>query len=137
VKTAGFARYAAVALLCGYAWLAVAGVAWIAVAMGFPRARDAAMHALGLGFVFSMILGHAPLVVPVIARLRMRYLSFFYVPLALLHASLAVRLLAGFEDATLRLAGGILNATAIVLFAATVIYSLSGPGRDPPHAADR
>ena len=136
VTTRDFARYAAVALLGGYAWLAVAGLAWIAMASGAPQARDAAMHALGLGFVFSMILGHAPLIVPVIARARMRYVPFFYVPLALLHASLFVRLLPGLGDATLRLAGGVLNAAAIATFALTVAWSLRGARRDAPDASD-
>jgi len=136
VAARGFARYAAVALLGGYAWLAVAGLAWIAMASGAPQARDAAMHALGLGFVFSMILGHAPLIVPVIARARMRYVPFFYVPLALLHASLVLRLLPGLGDATLRLVGGVLNAAAIAMFALTVAWSLRGARRDAPDASD-
>jgi hypothetical protein len=134
VATTGFSRYAAVALLGGYFWLAVAALAWIAMALGVPQARDAAMHALGLGFVVSMIFGHAPLVVPVIARMRMRFTSFFYVPLALLHVSLLVRLGVGLGDATVRLAGGVLNAAAIVLFALTVLLSLRGARRDTPHA---
>ncbi|HET7729028.1 MAG TPA: hypothetical protein VFK48_03250 [Usitatibacter sp.] len=129
VRGEGFARYAAVALLGGYAWLAAGGVAWALMASGHGGLRDAAMHAVGLGFVLSMILAHAPIVVPVIARLRMRYVPFFYVPLALLHLSLLLRLGAGFGDAALRLWGGALNAAAIVLFAATVAGSLSIPGR--------
>jgi hypothetical protein len=114
-----------VALLGGYGWLAVAGVAWVATATVAPQMRDTALHALGLGFVVSMILAHAPLVVPVIARVRMRFVTFFYVPLALLHVSLALRLLAGAGDAALRLWGGILNAATLVVFAATLAYSMS------------
>src|SRR5262249_43046582 len=82
VKARGFARYAAVALLSGYGWLAVGGVAW---ATGISR--DLALHALGLGFVFSMILAHAPLIVPVVLKRRLAYTPFFYAPLAFLHAS--------------------------------------------------
>jgi hypothetical protein len=29
--------------------------------------RDAALHGLGLGFLFSMMLGHAPVILPAVA----------------------------------------------------------------------
>ena len=69
VMLRGLSRYMAVCLLLGYAWLAVAGVAWMATAAGF-HGRDMALHALGLGFIFSMILGHAPVIVPAVARVK-------------------------------------------------------------------
>lgn len=122
VRTEGFARYAAVGLLAGYAWLGVAGLAW-AMEPFRPALRDAALHALGIGFVFSMIFAHAPLIVPVVAKLRMRYVPFFFVPLALLHVSLVLRLAAAPAEG-LRLAGGLLNASAIVLFVATLVFSI-------------
>ena len=118
VRTQGFARYAAVALLSGYAWLAVGGVAW-----SLGAARDLALHALGLGFVFSMILAHAPLIVPVVLRRRLAYTPLFYVPLACLHLSLLVRSLAG--EMSLRALGGALNALALLLFVATLLFALS------------
>lgn len=121
----GFARYAAVALLGGYAWLAFGGVAWIAMALFGPAWRDAALHALGLGFVFSMILAHAPVVVPVVAQMRMRYVPFLYVPLAALHASLAIRLASDWLAPAQRGWGGLLNAAALGLFAGTLAYTLS------------
>jgi hypothetical protein len=124
VRAEGFARYAAVALLGGYAWLAIGGVAW---AMG-PDHRDAGLHALGLGFVFSMIFAHAPLVVPVVLKKRLAYVRFFYAPLALLHLSLAIRLAPGAAETALRSLGGALNAAAIALFVATVILSLDRRG---------
>lgn len=125
VTTEGFARYAAVALLAGYAWLAFGGFAWGAMSALDMRWRDAALHSLGLGFVISMILAHAPVVVPVIARRRMRYTPFFYVPLALLHASLLLRLAGGAADFALREWGGILNAVALLVFVGTLAYALS------------
>jgi hypothetical protein len=125
IRAKGFARYAAVALLVGYAWLAIAGVAW-AFTGSQPGWRDTAMHALGLGFVFSMIFAHGPVIVPAIARVRVRFTNAFYLPLALLHGSLLLRLAAG-GDPTARLWGGILNAAAIVLFVATLLASLRRP----------
>ncbi len=81
----GLSRYMAICLLLGYAWLAVSGLAWMATSMGFA-ARDVALHALGLGFVFSMMLGHAPVILPALARVKLLFGWFFYVPLAVLHA---------------------------------------------------
>lgn len=120
VRADGLPRYMAVCLLAGYFWLAVAGIAWAGWSLGEARWRDAALHALGLGFVFSMMLGHAPVILPAIARVKLQFGSFFYVPLAALHLSLALRLFGGAADAALRAQGALLNAAALVLFAATV-----------------
>ena len=121
VKAAGVARYAALALLAGYAWLAAAGAAWIALPYAGHALRDAALHALGLGFVFSMIFAHAPIVLPAVARVRLRFTPFFYVPLALLHVSLVVRLLPAADWLALRQWGTALNAAALALFALSVL----------------
>jgi len=121
-RAAGFAGYAGRVLLGGYAWLAVAGAAWAGCAFD-PSLRDVALHALALGFVFSMIFAHAPLIVPVVAKIRMSYVPFFHVPVAVLHASLLVRFAAGYEHPAWRLAGGYLHAAAIALFVATLIYA--------------
>lgn len=117
VRADGLSRYMAVCLLAGYAWLVAGGVAWIATALGQP-ARDAALHALGLGFVFSMIMGHAPVILPAIARIKLLFGGFFYLPLLLLHGSLLLRLGAGFTDLRWRADGAVANVLAIALFAA-------------------
>lgn len=119
VRADGLARYMAVCLLGGYAWLAVGGLAWTATALGLP-ARDAALHALGLGFIVSMVLGHAPVVLPAIARVKLLFGRAFYLPLAALHVSLALRLGPGWADPAWRAGGALLNVLAIALFAATV-----------------
>lgn len=119
VFAAGLARYMAVCLLGGYVWLALGGAAWAATALGAP-CRDAALHAIGLGFVLSMMFGHAPVILPAVARLKLRFGRAFYVPLALLHASLLVRLGPGSFDPAWRAWGSAGNAFAIGLFALTV-----------------
>lgn len=116
----GLSRYMAVCLLGGYAWLALAGAAWAATALGWPW-RDASLHALGLGFVVSMVMGHAPVILPAVARVKLRFGWAFYVPLALLHASLLLRLGLGAMDASSRRLGAELNAAALVLFVLTVL----------------
>ena len=125
VRSDGLPRYAAVSLLAGYAWLGLGGLAWAATPFAASAMRDAAMHALGLGFVFSMIFAHAPIIVPVVVRVSVRFTPAFYAPLALLHASLALRLVPGLLDADARRWGALLNAAAIALFAATLLASMA------------
>ena len=120
VRAHGLSRYMAVCLLLGYGWLAVAGLAWIAASLGVP-ARDVALHALGLGFVFSMMLAHGPVILPALARIKLQHGWPFYLPLALLQASLLARLALARFDITWLALGALGNAAAIVLFALTVV----------------
>ncbi len=121
VRNKGLTRFIAVCLLSGYAWLAVGGAVIIAAGGLVPgsAAHDAALHALTLGFVFAMVFGHAPIIFPAVLRVAVPYHPTFYLPLALLHLSLVVRL-AG--DATARFewtrAGAVLNALALAAFVA-------------------
>ncbi len=65
------------------------------VVYGNPAAGplyDAVLHAVFVGFVFSMIFGHAPIIFPSVLGRPIPYRSFFYVHAALLHAALAARL---------------------------------------------
>lgn len=117
----GLSRYMAVCLLSGYVWLALAGLAWCATALGFHTARDTALHALGLGFIVSMMMGHAPVILPAVARIKLQFGPAFYLPLALLHLSLLLRLGGGFVNDSLRAWGVGLNAGALALFALTLI----------------
>lgn len=118
VRAAGLSRYMAVCLLGGYAWLAVAGVAWVATALGMPG-RDAALHALSLGFVLSMVFGHAPVILPALARVKLAFGPVFYAPLLLLHASLALRLAGGAFSPGFTALGAAGNALALMAFALT------------------
>ena len=115
VRTTGLPRYMAICLLGGYAWLAVAGIAWAAWSAGWPL-RDAALHALGLGFVVSMMMGHAPVILPAIARIKVRFGPWFYVPLAALHASLVLRFGGPLFAPGALAAGALFNAAAIGIF---------------------
>ncbi len=122
VRNRGLTRFIAVCLLSGYAWLAIGASVMLAAGGLAPGAPSygAAMHALTLGFVFSMVFGHAAIIFPAVLRVAVPYHPTFYVPLALLHLSLAVRL-AG--DASGQFgwtqAGGLLNAVALAAFIAS------------------
>lgn len=118
----GLSRFMALALLLGYVWLAVGGAAWLAMALGLPT-RDAALHAVGLGFIVSMVMAHAPVILPAVARVKLLYGPWFYAPLALLHGSLVLRIGVGLSDAGLRRTGAWLNALAIAFFALTLVAS--------------
>jgi hypothetical protein len=135
VRGEGYARYAAFALLGGYAWLAIAGFAWALLNHSSVPLRDVALHAVGLGFVVSMIFAHAPVIVPVILRRPMRFSPFLYVPLVLLHVSLVLRLGFGLDDFADRARGGVLGAVAIALFAAAMLY-ITVSRRTPPEFGD-
>lgn len=94
VRSVGLPRFSAVALLAGYAWLLVAGV--VLAARGRPSpdsaAYDTVVHASFLGFAMSMVLAHAPVILPAVLGRPLPYHRAMYVPLALLHVTLAVRL---------------------------------------------
>lgn len=121
VFTHGLSRYMAVCLLGGYAWLALAGLAWAATTLGLHAARDTALHALGLGFVVSMMMGHAPVILPAIARVKLQFGALFYLSLAFLHLSLLLRLVGGALHPPLRAWGAGLNAAALALFVLTML----------------
>jgi hypothetical protein len=122
VSAPGLSRYMAVCLLGGYVWLAVAGGAWAGMSWGLPL-RDMALHALGLGFIISMVMGHAPVILPAVAGVKLAFGPLFYLPLLALHASLALRLFAGFDLLSWRALGAGLNAGTIAWFALTVLVS--------------
>lgn len=144
IRAQGLSRYMALCLLSGYFWLLLAGLAWSAMSAGWLGFRDIALHALALGFVFSMMLGHAPVILPAIARIKVLFGWVFYVPLALLHLSLGWRLFAGQLHAQALATGAIGNALALALFAVTMaggalawrikFSSPTVPSRHGPHA---
>ena len=123
IRMPGVTRYMALGLAAGYLWLAVTGALWLTIGrMSDGPGYDAMLHALFLGFVFSMVFAHAPVIVPAVLRVRVPFHRAVYGPLALLHASLALRLLAG-DAAGSRVAwqvGGVLNEVAILAFLATM-----------------
>ena len=126
IRERGLTRYIAAALLLGYFWLAAGAVFALgdpAFAPGRPS-WDAALHAWFLGFVFSMIFGHAPIIAPALLKVALRYSPWFYAPLALLHLSLAERIVGDLilNHAT-RTRGAAGNAAAIALFLATMIWA--------------
>jgi hypothetical protein len=119
IQQSGLPRYMAACLLTGYLWLAGGGILWVLFAQFFsagPR-YDAMLHSISLGFVFSMIFAHAPIILPTITGLALPFHNLFYLHAGLLHLSLLLRV-AGDLGIWLSLQqwGGLLNGLAILLF---------------------
>ena len=122
VRATGLTRYIALCLLAGYAWLAFGGAVLAATggAAGGRELWDAAVHAILVGFVLSMVFGHAPVILPAVLRIGFPYHAALYAPLVVLHTALAVRVAGDLlASAPLRAAGGAGNAVAIALFILT------------------
>jgi hypothetical protein len=119
VKTSGLPRFIAICLLSGYVWLAVSGTSiLLSGGLGLGgTGYDAALHAVLLGFVFSMVFGHAPIIFPAVLRVAVPYSPYFYAPLALLHGSLVIRLAGDWMSfPEWRAWGGALNGLALLAF---------------------
>jgi hypothetical protein len=126
IRQRGLPRYVAACLLTGYAWLGVGGVLaiWHGAIYAGP-AYAAVLHAFLLGFVFSMIFGHAPIIIPALTGLQVSFSPAFYGPLLLLHLTLVFRMygeLTGTFSA--RQQGGLLNVIAVLLFFAAMAVTL-------------
>ncbi len=118
VRGEGLPRYVAWCLLTGYGWLAVGG-AWMVWAgpQVAGLAYDGMLHAVLIGFVFSMIFGHAPIIFPAFLERMVVFHPKLYMPLVGLHASLALRLLGDvLQQPLLRRWGGLFNALFILHF---------------------
>ncbi len=122
----GLTGYIGRSLLAGYVWLGIGGLLLVGPGAAYASlAWDAGAHAIALGFVFSMVFGHAPVIVPAVARANVRYHWSFYVPLALLHLSVAERVAGDLlASPSVRAAGGTLNALALAVFVVTLITAI-------------
>ncbi len=119
IRRPGLTRFIAACLLPGYVWLMVGGLFWLwqgGQYMAGPY-YSIMLHTIFLGFVFSMIFGHAPIIIPALVGAPLAYSPLFYLHLVLLHISLALRVasewllwLPG------RRWGGLLNMAAVLLF---------------------
>ncbi len=119
-------RYIAFCLFSGFIWLGIGGALQLYYgALYAGPLYDAALHAVFVGFVISMIFGHAPIIFPAILGKPIIFLHAFYVHLILLHTSLIVRVIGGLlGDQDLRRWGGLFNEVAILLFLGVTVYSI-------------
>lgn len=123
IRFRGLARFSAACILSGYVWIAVAALLLLFVPPGATvLSYDAIVHAIAIGFVLSMIFGHAPIILPAVTGLRVRYHPAVYLPLGLLHLSVLQRVVADlFVYIDLRMASGPMTLFAFAAYAATLI----------------
>ncbi len=126
IRLDGLTRFIAASLISGYFWLGFSGL--LSLVYGGVlggMTYDAVWHTIFLGFVFSMIFGHAPIIFPAVLQVKILYKRLFYVPLILLHLSLVLRVAGDIlVNPFMREWGGMLNGITILLFFITVISSL-------------
>lgn len=123
IRQPGLPRFMAICLLAGYVWMAVSAVLLLVYTpLEYGYRYDAVLHSFFIGFVFSMIFGHAPVIFPAILQLPVVFANRFYVHVVLLHGSLLLRLAGDLTDAALvRQWGAILNGSAVLVFFANTL----------------
>lgn len=126
IKQQGLTRFVAICLISGYVWLVIGGLIGLYSPQLTHLSYDAFLHAIMLGFVFSMIFGHAPIIFPAVAKIKISYHPSFYLPLLTLHISVMVRIAGDLLANTLyRQLGGALNGIALLLFFITLITAIA------------
>lgn len=121
--------HAAQALSVGYAWLLVAGLLGLTGALpdaGVQSLDGTALHALLLGFVFAMVFGHAPIMLPALAGITPGYVPWARAAVWLLAASLLLRIGATHAGWPMgRALAGAGHAAALALFAAAMLTGIA------------
>ncbi|MCA9616055.1 MAG: hypothetical protein KC586_25040, partial [Myxococcales bacterium] len=124
LRRPGLPRFAALGVLLGAGWLIVAAAILLEGGTLPPAGLryDAILHAVFVGYVLSMVFAHAPIILPAVARIAIPFHPVLFVPLAVLHLSLAARVVG---DLALlpaaRSHGSLGNALALALYAASLL----------------
>lgn len=129
-------RYMAWCMLAGYGWVGVAGLSLIFKGSGSGSNYELAMHATLIGFVISVLFGHALIILPAIIGMHAPYRPCLYIPLIMLSMSVALRIgasLASWEPG--RLASGPMTVAAIACFAGMVAFAVRPAGTIEPRQA--
>ncbi|HEY9193492.1 MAG TPA: hypothetical protein VIO81_11520 [Methyloversatilis sp.] len=135
---AGWPGHTAQCLTLGYGWLLVGGLLGLYGSVAPGALAATGLHAVLLGFVFAMVFGHAPVILPALLRLRPLYSGWARAPLWLLAASLVLRIAAGATgDARWLAVAGTGHAMAIVGFAAVMASAIVRGRRQSPAGARR
>jgi len=117
----GFQRFLSIGLAMAYTWLIIGGFLWLL--MGY---RDLSLHTVFIGFTGTMILTHAPVIIPAIIRTRHFYSGTLYAPLMLLQASTIIRAASGMIAGGLLPISGILTILAVTAYIGLVISMMVG-----------
>ena len=81
IRSTGLARYVAACILASQVWMAIAGGVWlVGGAVDHGAGYDAVVHAVFLGFTMSMIMAHAPVILPAVTRIALPFHLAMYAP---------------------------------------------------------
>ena len=117
VKSGGMHRFTGSLLLAGYIWMIICGILMI-IDLESLFNYDAMLHAFFLGFTFSMIFAHAPIIFPGVAGLAIKpFHNSLFIWAVLLQLSLIFRITFGLMmDSGMRKILGMANGIVILLF---------------------
>jgi hypothetical protein len=121
LRQTGLSKFVAVALTSGYAAMLMTGIFLVALE-GQAMAYDAIVHTFFLGFAFSMIFAHGPIILPGVLGISAKpFHKVLYAWLFLLHASWITRVAADvILDFRVRQNTGIASTLAIIAYFATM-----------------
>ncbi len=125
LKKQGFFFYTGSTLIAGYIWLMLSGVL-MAIPLSTFYHYDAVLHSFFIGFVFSMLFAHSPIIFPALLKITERpFTKFFYMPIVLTHFLLLVRLYADYSgNWNLRKWVGLLQVAVFVIFFMMMAYKI-------------
>jgi hypothetical protein len=123
LKKKALPRFVAVALLTGYISLLLTGIFFIVLSDQWLT-YDAVVHSFFIGFVFSMIFAHGPIILPGILGITATPFSrMLYLWLAVLQGSWLIRISADILVAlAIRKASGLLSVIAILGYFVTMAF---------------
>ncbi len=130
IKAGGQARFIALSLISGYVWLGVGGLLTALYAGVLSGLRyDAQIHAVLVGFVFTMIFAHALIVFPAVLQRPLAYHPRFYSHVIVLQIGLLMRVSG---DLALNIAwrrwGSLVSAIAVIIFLVNTATALRDRG---------
>ncbi len=117
IKMTGIHRFSAITLMCGYLWLAVSGLLYLMETTGMIT-YDMLIHSFFLGFIFSMIFAHAPIILPGVLNLGFKpFHPSLYAWVAIFQISLIFRIFGNMLSfSNWKQFGGLVNGISILLF---------------------
>lgn len=128
---AGAQGFAAVGVQAAAVWLAAGGV--VLAVEGLPPAGpvyDAALHAVFVGHVIATAFAHAPTMLAAVAGVQLPFRRVMYVPVGVLHLSLAARMAGDLLGSLAwRRTGSIGNVVALGLFALVCVMAAASRRR--------
>ena len=118
-------KFVAISLLAGYTALLLAGILFVTFSNEW-LAYDAIVHTFFIGFVFSMIFAHGPIILPGVLGSSIKpFHKILYLWLFLLHSSWLLRIFSdAFANLPLRRMSGALSAMAILAYLITLFLTM-------------